>query len=81
MKSEFYSEICCDYCNEVIHNHFDCPVCKKEYAGTSMYHEIDPSWDEIFHCESCKAEFKLLGRNEEDWNVWNLEQISKNRQE
>ncbi len=55
---EIYEEVCCDMCNNIIHNHMDCPVCKKEYASTnrynSMYHE------DGFSCEECNAEFKLI---------------------
>lgn len=76
MKTEFYAEICCDYCNDVIHNHFDCPACKEEYAGTSAYHEIEAG--EEIECESCKAKFKLLQRTEDDWGFWDVEQINEN---
>lgn len=48
-------------CNETIHNHFDCPACKVEYAGTSRYREIDgESIGYILTCEECHAKFKLI---------------------
>ena len=34
---EIYGEICCDDCGDIIHNHLDCPVCKKDYAGSDQY--------------------------------------------
>ena len=61
MKIEFYPEICCDECNDVIHNHMDCPECKKEYAGTDVYIDLDARDEgETISCEECKAEFKLI---------------------
>lgn len=64
MKIEFYPEICCEDCNEIIHNHFDCPVCNKQDAGTSIYGE---PWDETeFRCENCDAKFVKI---QEEWEV------------
>jgi transposase-like protein len=73
VKTEFYAEICCDICHDVIHNHFNCPICKVEYAGTSIYGEMESK--EEFECESCKATFKILDRSPEGWPFWELEQI------
>lgn len=61
MKTKYltniYTEICCDFCNEIIHTHFECPICKNDYAGTTMYG--DP-WDEdSFTCEECGSQFVL----------------------
>lgn len=37
MIINLHAEVCCDYCNEVIHNHIDiCPECHEEYAGTDI---------------------------------------------
>ena len=62
MKSEFYGETCCDYCGETIHNHFDCPVCGEECAGTSIYASIT-EWiqegNSEFSCEECGAKFRI----------------------
>ncbi len=63
MKIKFYPEICCDYCDEIIHNHFDCPSCDKKYAGTSFYHEIEKE-DTEFECESCNARFTQVSSND-----------------
>lgn len=62
MKVQYYSELCCDLCNDVIHNHFDCPVCKKGGEPTSMYHEIEED-DKNFQCENCNTYFKLVSFN------------------
>ena len=61
-KVELEVEMCCDECGEVVHNHFDCPICKTNSAPTSIYHEVDISDKEI-SCESCGTEFTILGIN------------------
>lgn len=59
---EVYSEICCEFCNEIIHNHMECPICKDKYAGTDLYGEIDELDTEVT-CEKCGAEFDLVKYN------------------
>ncbi len=54
---EVYGEICCELCNEIIHNHLDCPACNKQYAGSKKFGELEN--DDILTC-SCGAQFKLL---------------------
>lgn len=54
-----YPEICCDECGNVIHNHFDCPICHNTYAGTDCYSDMENN--EEFNCESCHSEFQLDG--------------------
>ena len=60
---EFFSELCCDECKAIIHYHFDCPACKSEYAGTSIYgldiYELRDDEKE-FRCEKCKTQFKII---------------------
>ena len=61
MILEIYSELCCDFCNEIIHNHFDCPICLIEYAPTDAYLDISmepPGF--VLKCEKCNAQFKLV---------------------
>ena len=55
---EVYEEICCELCNEPIHNHIDCPVCKKEYAPTSVYGSIE--CEDIMSCENCLTVFEKI---------------------
>ena len=56
-----YPELCCDHCGEVIHTHFDCPVCRKGFEPTSMY--ADSYLDaKSFECERCHTEFTVLSR-------------------
>lgn len=59
MEVNLYQELCCDECNDVIHNHFDCPACGKFFASTSAYGQIDDDDKEI-SCEDCGAEFKII---------------------
>lgn len=54
---EVYSEICCDVCNDIIHNHIDCPVCNNNYTSTDQYHEL--YGETILNCE-CGASFELV---------------------
>lgn len=57
-KIDFQPETHCDYCNEFVHNHFDCPVCNTKSASTSIYGEY---WDvDEFECEKCKAKFRRV---------------------
>lgn len=56
---ELYPEICCEECNSVIHNHFSCPSCHDEYAGTDIYTE----WERngvTFKCEECETKFTVI---------------------
>ena len=38
-KLNVYSEICCDMCHDIVHNHFDCPVCSKT-VGSDVYDDL-----------------------------------------
>ena len=68
---EIYSEICCDLCNEVIHNHIDCcPICKTKYAPTTAYHNLQEFEDKVITCEQCNSTFELLSDN------WYWEEIT-----
>ena len=62
MKLNIQSETHCDHCNEIIHNHFDCPVCKEIRASTSVYGYISDhmSYSDTLDCEECGAKFKLV---------------------
>lgn len=58
------SEWCCESCQQVEHNHFDCPVCGKKYAPSDRYCDLDRDWMEydngVIGCEACGARFRLL---------------------
>ncbi len=61
-KVKYYSEDCCELCNETIHNHSDCPVCKVKYAGTSVYCDIQDGLkynQNELSCEGCNTEFHI----------------------
>lgn len=71
MKIKFYPEICCEICNEVIHNHMNCPVCEGIDVGTSIYIDLDyVDIGRTMSCEECGAEFKLISK---DSNINNYE--------
>lgn len=57
---KIYAQIHGDDCNDVIHNHFDCPACKKEYASTSAYYDIGYFDDKTISCEDCGADFNII---------------------
>jgi hypothetical protein len=58
---EVYGEVCCDMCNEIIHNHIDCPVCKKEYAATEQY--CDLYGEKEVQCENCRSTFEKISKS------------------
>ncbi len=60
---EIYPEICCEECNEVIHNHMDCPVCNK-VTGTSLYGDVGYlEIGETIDCETCGTPFALRSKS------------------
>ena len=77
MKIELYPEVCCEYCGDTIHNHFNCPCCHVEGAGTSIYCDAKEGFedgDDTFTCQACGKEFRLV----EDlcYNDWEVEIIN-----
>jgi transcription elongation factor Elf1 len=76
LKLELYPEGCCDFCGDVIHNHFDCPSCGKKNASTDIYmdvHFLDIG-DEL-SCESCNAKFILKGNSNYDIDEYEWEKV------
>jgi hypothetical protein len=59
MKLNVQSEVCCEECGEVVHNHFDCPVCKKNYVATDAYHDLYFDKPVEFGCRECGTRFIL----------------------
>lgn len=57
---KLYPKICCEICNEVIHNHFECPVCGDSYAPSDIYGEVDFDADESISCKTCGSEFEIV---------------------
>lgn len=59
-----YSEVCCDDCNEIIHNHFDCPGCGNAHVGSRQYYDLHEDYlDEgygLLVCGECGARFECL---------------------
>ena len=69
-KFDIESEICCDDCQNVIRNIFNCPVCKQNYAFMSIdsdLTEYDFKIGTTFNCEDCGAKtlFRFRERNRE----------------
>lgn len=65
ITTNVYQEICCDECNDTIHNHFDCPVCNgRGYQGTDQYSYIDRSTLTI-QCEDCNNLFERVNVNDD----------------
>lgn len=58
---EVYAETCCEDCNEIIHNHIDCPLCKKQYAKTNQY--CDLQYEETVQCENCDSIFEKISES------------------
>jgi hypothetical protein len=76
VKIELYTEVCCDYCNEVEHTHMSCPACHNKDAGASLYGEHPIDQDEGFEltCEECKSVFKLIKKTN-DMDTYEWEQV------
>ena len=59
-------EICCKVCNEVIHNHIDCPVCNEKFSDTDAFCNIrEKNIGFIMKCEKCNTEFELISKNQD----------------
>jgi hypothetical protein len=62
IEIEYYGELCCEECNEIIHNHFEeCPACGKRGAGTDVYggmYEMEEG--ESISCEECGKGWELV---------------------
>jgi hypothetical protein len=73
-----HPEICCDECNEVFHNHIDCPVCKKQDSETNSFFNLyEASIGETIECGNCNSVFELINRDASfinDWN-WKIKEI------
>lgn len=74
VTADYYSELCCELCMEVIHNHFDCPACEKNRAPTDAYHPIDLSYKDVIGCESCGTKFHIHNK---DVNTLKLSEVDQ----
>lgn len=64
-KIYIYPEFCCEdskECDDIVHNHIDCPMCKKMYVETNFYAKLE--LNDLFKCENCDTEFVYIGNNE-----------------
>ena len=55
---DVFMEICCDHCNDIIHNHIDCPKCGKGYASTDQYGDLYDTNE--LACEECGTKYRLV---------------------
>jgi hypothetical protein len=69
-RIEFYPETHCNQCDEISHNHFDCPICNTEYASTNIYGYIYDKFVDFvglvkpsFKCKECGTVFSLIEFN------------------
>lgn len=80
-KIEIYSEVCCDWCMEIVHNHMDCPACGRKGAGTAEYHDLN--WEGppcVVTCGECGAEFKTDDYPYDSDSEWEQVEESKDGQ-
>jgi len=68
-KIKITSEIHCEYCNEIIHNHFDCPLCGKKWTSGNFI-DLNEEKPCILHCDSCGAEFITTDPPYADGTEW-----------
>jgi hypothetical protein len=64
-----YAELCCEECNEVIHNHLDCPICGKKYAASDNYHDLSADTPHRLECE-CGSVFETTDFPYDDDTTW-----------
>lgn len=76
---EIEPEICCELCNDIWHNHFEqCPICKKDHAGTSMYYAIfEHDIGDNVYCEECDARFILKEMSDEGLYAYKFLHVEK----
>lgn len=78
MRLETTPEIHCDDCGEVVHNHFDCPVCSVKNVGTTIYESVYRyKVGEDFQCEKCGATFILVDKQADFTDEWEWELVEE----
>lgn len=61
IEIQVYPEVCCGECNDIIHNHIDCPICKNDYAGTNQYGELHG--EKELSCSECGTVFQKVSES------------------
>jgi len=64
-----YGELCCEECNEIIHNHLDCPVCGKTNSASENYHDLSEDTPCRLVCE-CGAIFETTDCPYDEEATW-----------
>jgi C4-type Zn-finger protein len=67
---EVYPEGCCELCNEIIHNHLDCPICGKKYAASQEYYDLNEGSPVQITCSNCKSTFETKTSPYDIESVW-----------
>ena len=68
-KLDIYPEECCEECSEILHNHFNCPICKHPYASTNIYEELYNVYSGVeLTCQECNAAFECIDKNPDYYN-------------
>lgn len=64
------AEECCEQCEEIVHNHLDCPVCNERHSPSQNYHSLweDPAPRRI-SCE-CGATFETADDPYDPNTIW-----------
>lgn len=63
---------------EVFHNHLDCPVCKVERSGTSIFQSVASfvrEGESRFLCSNCGTAFEILSLDSEDSEKANVKRV------
>lgn len=59
---DFDPERCCEECDEIVHNHFNCPICQGDNAGTTISCSIFEYNDDTFACDECHSIFRFIDK-------------------
>ena len=64
MKIKIKPEVCCNFCNNVTHNHMECPACKNPFSATDKYGDMqDMIVGDVVSCEECGSAFRVTSND------------------
>lgn len=69
-RIEVYPEGCCELCNEIVHNHLDCPACGVKNAPSEQYCNLNEDSPIQITCAKCKATFETKTDAYSSDSVW-----------
>lgn len=83
-KFEVYPEIHCDDCDEITHNHFDCPICNEQYSDSNRYSDLTEDFIAdgkiTIQCENCGVTFTTDKFSYSEKVEWELTSETRNQQ-